>query len=162
MASQAGRVRSSSLRSSGNVIRCTGFPMAATIAAPISYLYPKLMRASLSWCLVAVGWCAGPQVELCHKMRSGHRCTTRVLAASCSTSSRPEPSRCGRRPWPRCSEQPHGGRDIPIHGLLPTRDQVQRIRHRSGATGPVRRSRVLRRVRARRSSSDSRPQTPVS
>jgi hypothetical protein len=53
MAAQAGRVRSNSLRSSGNVIRCTGFPMAATIPAPISYLYPKVMRASLSWCLVA-------------------------------------------------------------------------------------------------------------
>jgi hypothetical protein len=67
-------------------------------------------------------------------MRSGTGCTTRVLAPSCSTSSRPEPSRCGRRPWPRCSEQPHGGRYIPIHGLLPTRDQVRRIRQRSGAS----------------------------
>ena len=48
------------------------------------------------------------------------------------------------------------------YGLLPPPDQVQRIRQKSGVSGSARRARALRRLRARRSSTDSPPHTPSS
>jgi len=75
MASQDGRVRSSSSRSSCNVIHCTGLSMAATVTASISYFDRRSwrVRAAVVSAGCTEGWCTRSLVETPSTMAVRHR-----------------------------------------------------------------------------------------